>query len=554
MPEPRPSARRRAARVTAATAALFSTVLALLLLANLVQVRAIDPLANPALETLRARLAQQPADEALREQVRALDLLARKAFFASQWQRRTGGVLLGVGVLVTLLAARIMADERRLAAPRVPLPDAGAWWVDASRARRWVTVTGCALLAASAAVAFGVRSPLDGARRAAAEGPDAGDALGAEDWPFFRGPGGNGVAHSVEAPLAWDGASGRGIAWKVEVPLRGNSSPIVVGDRLFLTGADERTQEVYCFDRRSGVLRWRGRLPAPPSSGASPQLHPDTGYAAPTAASDGRRVFAIFANGALASFDLDGKLAWSQSLGVPENHYGHASSLITFGGLLIVQWDQSAEARLLAFDAATGQEAWRTARDAISWSSPVLVHTGARHELLVNNSTSVAAYDPRTGALLWRSDCLGGEVGPSPAYADGLVFVANDRATAAAVRPGGEVVWRYQDELPDTASPVATKDFVFLATSYGVLVCLDAKTGRALWKHELPAGCYASPLVLGDRVYVLDLTWRHARGEGGAELRATGHGRARRAGDGHAGDRRRLGLPARRALPLWDLR
>jgi len=117
----------------------------------------------------------------------------------------------------------------------------------------------------------------------------------------------------------------------------------------------------------------------------------------------------------------------------------------------------------------------------------------------------VAAYAPATGVLLWRSDCLGGEMGPSAAFADGLVFVANDRATAAAVRPGGEVVWEYDEELPDTASPVATGELVFLATSYGVLVCLDAKTGEQVWLAELQSGFYASPIVVGDRLYALDL-------------------------------------------------
>ncbi len=504
---PRATGGPRAAAVVTATAAVFSALLGLLLIANLVQVRAIDPLASPALEKLRARLAECPEDVALREQIRALDLLARKAFFASQWQRRTGGVLLTVGVLVTLVAARVWRGSPRAVAPPVKESHPAAWWREASRARRWVAASGLGLLLASGALAFGVRSPLDATASTpsgASPGTPAAGALGPQDWPFFRGPGGNGVAAGTRAPLAWDGASGRGIAWKVEVPLPGHSSPIVVGDRLFVTGADERTQEIYCFDRRNGALRWRRPL-APGTPGVTLQLHPDTGYAAPTAASDGSRVFAIFANGSLGAFDLDGNPLWAESLGVPENHYGHASSLITYGSLLIVQWDQSQDARLLAFDGASGHPAWRAPRDVISWSSPVLVEVQGRAELLVNNNKSVASYDPRTGALLWRSDCLGGEVGPSPAYADGLVFVANDRATAAAVRPGGDVIWRYADELPDTASPVATRELVFLATSYGVLVCLEAKTGRPLWTQELPAGCYASPVIVGDRLYVLDL-------------------------------------------------
>jgi len=502
---PRPTA-LRLARATFATGLAFSSLLLLLLVANWLAVRSVDPLESPALATLRARLTESPEDEALREQIRALDLLARRAFFASQWQQRTVGLLLLGSLGVTLLSARLVAARggRRPAVPE--RSRAAPWWVDAVRARRWLATSAGGLLVAALAAAVTARSHIgngasNGARSASVTEPSE------NDWPFFRGPGGNGVAVDQDAPIAWDGASGKGIAWKAEPPLPGNSSPIVVGERLFLTGADRETQEVYCYARETGDLLWRQAVKAGPDAGGRrpPPVHPDTGFAPSTMATDGTRVFAIFPTGDLAAFDLEGQSLWSASLGVPDNHYGHASSLITSGGRLIVQWDQHQGAQLVAYDAATGSLAWRTPRDVISWASPVIVDTGSRQELLVTNSKSVAAYAPATGVLLWRSDCLGGEMGPSPAFADGLVFVANDRATAAAVRSGGEVVWEYDEELPDTASPVATGELVFLATSYGVLVCLDAKTGEQVWLAELQSGFYASPIVVGDRLYALDL-------------------------------------------------
>jgi outer membrane protein assembly factor BamB len=491
--------------VTAA-GALFSLVVALLLLANLVQVRAVSPLQSPALETLRAQLKATPGDAALREQIRALDLLARKAFFASLWQRQAGAYLLLGGLVVTLGAARVMARHRQRTTIPAACPEHGAGWLEAALVRRWVAAAGGGLLIASVTVALLVRSPLDAEIRGAATAPTTRPTLGPDDWPFFRGPRGDGVASGQQPPLTWNAQTGAGIVWKTEVPLPGASSPVVVGDRVLLTGADERTQEVYCFDRATGALRWRRAVGAPRPEGApTPQLHPDTGYAPSTVATDGRHVFAIFPTGDLAALDLDGNPVWSESLGVPENHYGHSSSLITASGLLIVQWDQSTDAKLLAFDAATGRPAWRAVRDAISWASPTLIEVDGRTQLVVAHSTAVAAYDPATGVLLWRADCLGGELGPSPAFADGVVFVANDRAVAAAVRPGGEVVWTFKDDLPDTASPVAGGGLVILATSYGTLVCLDAATGQVVWRHEQQTGYYASPVIAAGRVYALDL-------------------------------------------------
>jgi outer membrane protein assembly factor BamB len=488
-----------------ATGLAFSSLLLLLLVANWLQVRSVDPLESPALATLRARLTQNPEDEALREQIRALDLLARRAFFAGHWQQRTVGLLLLGSLGVTLLSARLLAAHGR----SQPIPSQSRvrpWWTDALWARRWLAASAGGLLVTAAALVVTARSHLGNAPPSVT-GPAAAMEPGENDWPFFRGPGGNGVAVNQDAPVAWDGASGRGIAWKVEPPLPGNSSPIVVGERVLLTGGNRETQEVYCYARETGELLWRQSVKAARDgdNGRPPHLHPDTGFAPSTMATDGARVFAVFPTGDLAAFDLEGQPLWSTGLGVPDNHYGHASSLITSGGRLIVQWDQHQGAQIVAYDAATGSLAWRTPRDVISWASPAIVDTGSRQELLVTNSKSVAGYAPDTGVLLWRSDCLGGEMGPSPAFADGLVFVANDRATAAAVRPGGDVVWEYDEELPDTASPVATGELVFLATSYGVLVCLDAKTGEQVWLAELQSGFYASPIVVGDRLYALDL-------------------------------------------------
>ena len=225
-------------------------------------------------------------------------------------------------------------------------------------------------------------------------------------------------------------------------------------------------------------------------------------------AADGKHVFAIFATADIVSFDPDGKQMWGRNLGAPENHYGYASSLITYGGLLIVPFDSDTGGRMLALDTATGQTSWDKPRANVqnSWASPVLVNTGARAEVILNSSPRVAGYDPMTGNELWSVECMGGEVAASPAYGAGMVFVANEYVRLAAVKPGvsAKLVWEYGEELSSVASPVANDQFLFMASSGGVVTCLDPKTGAVFWKHEFSKGFYASPILTEDRVYLLD--------------------------------------------------
>jgi outer membrane protein assembly factor BamB len=224
-------------------------------------------------------------------------------------------------------------------------------------------------------------------------------------------------------------------------------------------------------------------------------------------------VCAIFANGDLACLDHGGKRKWAFNLGVPANHYGHSSSLLIDSGVLFVQYDHSSEALLMAFDVASGNMLWDVARDAISWGSPALVQTGdgTRHLVLVDETT-VRGYDPKDGSILWQAECLGGEVAPSPAYEDGIVFVANEYAQACGVRidAGGnsEVLWSWYDALPDVASPVATNGHVYLATSYGEVVCLNGRDGKLVWRHEFDTGFYSSPVVVEGRIHLTDLAGR----------------------------------------------
>jgi len=330
------------------------------------------------------------------------------------------------------------------------------------------------------------------------------------NWPGFRGPEGIGISPHDDPPVDWDGPSDRHILWKVEIPLDGFNSPIIWGNRLFLSGADRRDQVVYCFDTESGRILWqRSVADVPGSPEQRPRPTEDTGYAAPTMATDGRRVFAVFATGDTAGFDMEGKLLWARNLGMPDNHYGHSSSLITFEDRLLVQFDQNTGGHLLALRSTTGETVYDTPREVeISWASPVLIESGGRSQLVLNSNPFVMAYDPRNGRELWRVRCMLGEVAPSPAFADGMVFAVNDYARLVGIRPGDEpeIAWEYIDDLSEVASPVAGGGLVFMAASFGALTCLDAESGEQIWLEEYEEGFYSSPILAGGNVYLMDMT------------------------------------------------
>jgi outer membrane protein assembly factor BamB len=298
--------------------------------------------------------------------------------------------------------------------------------------------------------------------------------------------------------------------------LPGNSSPVVWGDRIFLTGADEQTREVFCFDARSGELLWRQAVPGTPESTATvPKVMEATGYAAPTPATDGRRVYAIFANGDLGAFDFEGRLRWSRSLGIPKNAYGHASSLAMFQDLLIVQFDQGIReekrSRLLALRGATGETVWETVREVPnSWATPIVIQVDGQPQIITSADPWVLANSPADGSEIWRADCLRGDVGPSPVFAGGMVFTANEFPGLAAIRADGtgdvtetHVAWEADLGAPDTASPLATEKFVFLLASYGILTCYDAREGGdPLWEQEFDASFVSSPTLIGNLMFL----------------------------------------------------
>ncbi len=512
-----------------------------------------DPFEAPIYSSLRAALEQQPTNEALKEHFRAVDLELRREFFRQRAFARSGAVLAIVSLAVMLFAWRVAVNARR----RPPAPEAldaavdrEAMWTGRAR---WAVGGVCGVLIMAALyliinaglsgaggrysladfVRAGTKAPSPeanqalrrpsngiGEKRDARDETPPKDAEVAKAWPRFRGPSGLGISAYGNVPERWDAKTGQGIVWKSAVPLPGNNSPVVWGTRVFLSGADKTKREVYCFDADSGKLLWQHTVPGtPPSAARAPKVLDDTGYAAPTMATDGHRAFAIFANGDLAAFSVEGKPAWSKSLGMPENSYGHASSLLVHKNLLLVQLDQggSSEAkksRMLALETASGRVVWQVTRPVPnSWSTPIVIHAAGRDQLITAADPWVISYEPASGKEWWRADCLKTDIGPSPAFADGRVYVANENSELSAIQADGQgdvtathVVWKGEEGMPDTCSPLATKEFVFLLTSFGTLTCYDARKGGVLWAEDLATDFAASPSLVGSRLYLVSKT------------------------------------------------
>lgn len=338
------------------------------------------------------------------------------------------------------------------------------------------------------------------------------EASEAAAWPGFRGKDGVGRAGDLKPPLTWNGEDGTNIRWKTRIAKHGSNSPIIWDDKVFLTGGDFDSRHVYCLSVDDGEILWEHDvkdIDGSPSADEMPRVMAETGVAAPTMTTNGHFVAAIFATGDLVCLTMDGKRVWAKNLGVPHNHYGHASSLISDDRRLYVQYDQAEGARLIAYEFESGAIAWEVERGVISWASPILVDNNGRRELILVNSKDVDSYDPDSGERHWRVECLSGEVAPSAAYSNGIVSVANEYASAVAIdikdrdyEP--KELWRWDKTLPDASSPLAAGDLLIMPSGFGTVTCLDLRTAEILWEHDFDVGFYSSPILVGDRVYLLD--------------------------------------------------
>jgi len=572
---------RAASYATMRRIALVSGVVAVLvaglLLYDYSLRRGRDPSEVTAYQALKASLKANPGDESLTRALRRLDVQLRRDYFRHRAFTAIGAVVLLVAVSISLIAGRQAATLNRplpRPGPHKPPQDVETRRQDAARWAVGGVALLLALVTAALALSGGPRFPVQHAagEGAAARGGGMGRAGGSDDgaadaqpavlaepyppptleqwnaaWPRFRGPDGSGVSPYTDVPRHWDAATGTNIRWKTPVPLPGNNSPVVWDDRVFVTGATENEAAVFAFNADSGEMLWRVDVPTTqPPEGEEITVLGETGFAAPTAVSDGQRVFAIFASGDLAAVTHDGRLAWTHSFGIPDNMYGHSSSLTMHDGLVLVQFDQGAKgddiSKMYALSAVDGSIVWQVDRSVPnSWTSPIVIRRDGKPQLITAADPWVIAYDPADGGELWRVDCLKGDCGPSPVYADGIVQIGNEYCQWSAIRvpaaSGGqqpadasepaettsdtgdtrpEIVWTAEDGLPDTCSPLVTEEFVFLMPSTGYFTCLDAKTGEFVWEvepeyqpegeeeSELMASFSSSPSLVDDLIYLID--------------------------------------------------
>jgi outer membrane protein assembly factor BamB len=525
---------------TAVIAGLFSATVCLLLLLDFSGRGQVELLDTPAYLSLKEKLADEPANEALQTEIRQLDLALREDYFRRRRFTQFGVYLLLGGVALTLVMARWAVALRR----DMPVPRAGDTSVDLESQQqtwgRWATVgLMLALLATMTLVTVRsstslppdlselrqVAAGVDGGINDQETSPEAFPSPPAEpvpgreqylsQWPRFRGPLGSGVCPFDNVPESWDMESGEGVLWKTEVPLEGLNSPVVWEDRIFLSGATADQIGVFCFQTSDGQLLWRCdvKSQAPPLDEPL-EIYEDTGYAAPTVATDGLRVYAIFAIGDLVAIDFDGNIVWQKHLGVPNNPYGHASSLTTYDHLLLVQFDQGTrkdeKSKLIAFDGASGDVVWEAVRDVpSSWSSPIVVDTDDGPLLVTTAAPWVIAYSPMDGTELWRVECLSDDIGPSPVFHEGRVYAANESGGLFVIRTGGSgnvtdshVEWFTDIDIPDVSSPLVTDQFV-LMIAHGLLGCWDRAGGEEpLWQEDMGDEVSSSPSLVGDKVYV----------------------------------------------------
>ncbi len=531
-PLPRP-ARERAALATAAVAGVFCALVVLTMLVEHVRALRANPLNSLALAQLKAALAQDPGNEQLKQRARVLDLELRRAHDHHLALDERGAWLLLGGMTVFLLATQTTLWRRRLIPPRKTPKPPGHDARKRTQATAAVVVVGGVVCTAAWVLSQRSSSalPRETAKPAGATAaPPSSPPIPAtpfptaaevqRNWPEFRGPDGLGVSAYTNVPMTWNVQTGENVLWKAALPAADFNSPVVWDNRVFLTTGDARKREVLCFDALSGQLVWQKAVENVPGSNTTPLDLPQasSGYAAATVATDGRRVYAFFANGDLAALTYDGQIAWSRSLGKLDNAYAHASPPRCYHDRLLLQLDQGdgqdGKSKLLALDPLSGKTVWESAARPAprSWATPVVIHTGAGDQIITDSNPWVIAYEAANGAELWRAKVLAGEVTPSPIFAGGLVLAVNDGAQLSALRPAGHgdvtqsgLAWSADQGLPEICSPLADGQRVYLLNTYGQVTCFDLPTGKQLWDKDLENEFKASPSLVGDHVYLVSV-------------------------------------------------
>ncbi|NUQ61177.1 MAG: PQQ-like beta-propeller repeat protein [Pirellulales bacterium] len=338
----------------------------------------------------------------------------------------------------------------------------------------------------------------------------------AQEWTRFRGPNGTGIGHAPGLPLEW---TLKDCLWRVELPGVGHSSPVIWGDRLYVTSAVEKDglRIISCLHTADGRTLWRREFPMPTHSKS-----PNNSYASATPALDADRVYLTWATPeqylALALKHSDGSEVWRRDLGPFDGEHGYGASPIVVDGLVVLTNEQNGPSSIVALDAATGAERWKTPRrsEKAAYSTPCLFEMpGSPPQLIVTSwAHGVSGLDPQTGRPLWELPVFTYRAVGSPLIAEGMVFAGcgggGTGKPFVAVRPGdpargakAEVVYDVPKPVPYVPTPVAKDGLVFLFGDQGVMKCIDAATGAERWQKRVGGNYFGSPVRVDDRLYCI---------------------------------------------------
>jgi outer membrane protein assembly factor BamB len=371
------------------------------------------------------------------------------------------------------------------------------------------------------------------------------------NWPSFRGAEASGIAEGQNLPDAWNGKTGENILWRTSIPGLAHSSPVVWGNRIFVTSAVSTDPKatfrpglygdgdaskdlsrhrwmIYALDKRSGKVLWeRVAHEGEPVE----KRHIKSTYANSTPATDGRMVVAWFGSQGVHAYDVKGRFLWKVDLGrldvgaydLPSFEWGSASSPIIWNGLVILQCDTQTDSFLLALDATTGKTAWKTDRDEIpSWGTPTVATTASGPELVANASNYIRGYDPRNGKELWRLGRSSKITAPTPIFADGVFVVASGRGPERpifVVRPNSHgdltlpegkttsdaVLWSRTGRGSYMPTPLVYNGILYVLANNGLFDAYDLKTGNEIYRQRLPligSGFSASPVAADGKIYL----------------------------------------------------
>ena len=338
----------------------------------------------------------------------------------------------------------------------------------------------------------------------------AATAARSENWPRFRGEDGNAQSTQAGLPTKWGPES---VLWKTPLKGRGQSSPVVWGDSIFLTSAVEegRQRLVFCVDARSGKILWEQVA----WTGTPEQSHERNGWASATCCTDGQHVYASFGKAGLHCYDMGGKHVWSRQLGEFQSatRRGTAASPVLADDLVIFNGDSESDPFLFGINKLTGETVWKTDRPAEEgYSTPVIVQAAGRKELVLNGSSFIAGYDPATGKELWKCKSFAGRGEPVPAIGTGVVYVVNGQpGDFYAVRTDGSgdvthsgMLWHTPRRGGrDGPSPILVNNSLLVSNMAGIATCYDAATGKELWKQRIGGAISASPFAANGHAYLL---------------------------------------------------